>query len=149
MVSLTCTFLESSIEMVVLRRRQVACIRMGLFTFLIGAGLVFVYHYVDNNDYQKQMEDAISILERDTSKYFSEMISYSSFFFQKMASLPSTTLRNIWKISIFSPSQKHNMLYTIEYQRFQNNSDHLLYDSYPMIISSFIVWFHVNDDVML
>ena len=54
--------------MVVLRRRQVACIRMGLFTFLIGAGLVFVYHYVDNNDYQKQMEDAISILERDTSK---------------------------------------------------------------------------------
>ena len=60
--------LESSIEMVVLRRRQVACIRMGLFTFLIGAGLVFVYHYVDNNDYQKQMEDAISILERDTSK---------------------------------------------------------------------------------
>ena len=63
-------FLESSIEMVVLRRRQVACIRMGLFTFLIGAGLVFVYHYVDNNDYQKQMEDAISILERDTSKFF-------------------------------------------------------------------------------
>ena len=56
--------------MVVLRRRQVACIRMGLFTFLIGAGLVFVYHYVDNNDYQKQMEDAISILERDTSKFF-------------------------------------------------------------------------------
>ena len=52
--------------MVVLRRRQVACIRMGLFTFLIGAGLVFVYHYVDNNDYQKQMEDAIKILERDT-----------------------------------------------------------------------------------
>ena len=69
--------------MVVLRRRQVACIRMGLFTFLIGAGLVFVYHYVDNNDYQKQMEDAISILERDTSKYFSEMISYSSFFFSE------------------------------------------------------------------
>ena len=61
-------FLESSIEMVVLRRRQVACIRMGLFTFLIGAGLVFVYHYVDNNDYQKQMEDAIRILERDTGK---------------------------------------------------------------------------------
>ena len=54
--------------MVVLRRRQVACIRMGLFTFLIGAGLVFVYHYVDNNDYQKQMEDAIRILERDTGK---------------------------------------------------------------------------------
>ena len=70
-ITLTIVFyLESSIEMVVLRRRQVACIRMGLFTFLIGAGLVFVYHYVDNNDYQKQMEDAISILERDTSKYF-------------------------------------------------------------------------------
>ena len=67
--------------MVVLRRRQVACIRMGLFTFLIGAGLVFVYHYVDNNDYQKQMEDAISILERDTSEYFSKMIYDSSFFF--------------------------------------------------------------------
>jgi len=67
--------------MVVLRRRQVACIRMGLFTFLIGAGLVFVYHYVDNNDYQKQMEDAISILERDTSEYFSKMIFYSSFCF--------------------------------------------------------------------
>ena len=58
--------------MVVLRRRQVACIRMGLFTLLIGAGLVFVYHYVDNNDYQKQMEDAISILERDTSKFFNQ-----------------------------------------------------------------------------
>ena len=81
MVSLNCIFLESSIEMVVLRRRQVACIRMGLFTFLIGAGLVFVYHYVDNNDYQKQMEDAISILERDTSEYFSKMIFYSSFCF--------------------------------------------------------------------
>ena len=68
MVIFTVYFLESSIEMVVLRRRQVACIRMGLFTFLIGAGLVFVYHYVDNNDYQKQMEDAIRILERDTGK---------------------------------------------------------------------------------
>ena len=70
MVIFTVYILESIIEMVVLRRRQVACIRMGLFTFLIGAGLVFVYHYVDNNDYQKQMEDAIRILERDTGKIF-------------------------------------------------------------------------------
>ena len=69
--SADCLFvcLELKLKMVVLRRRQVACIRMGLLTFLIGAGLVFVYHYVDNNDYQKQMEDAISILERDTSKF--------------------------------------------------------------------------------
>merc|ERR1712131_418850 len=121
---------ESSIEMVVLRRRQVACIRMGLFTFLIGAGLVFVYHYVDNNDYQKQMEDAISILERDTKNGLAAINDLE---------------KHLEDIDI---QPKPEAQYVV-YNRVPKVSDR--FRTIPIVIRfvsrDILVWFYVNDDV--
>ena len=145
MVSLKFIFLESSIEMVVLRRRQVACIRMGLFTFLIGAGLVFVYHYVDNNDYQKQMEDAISILERDTSEYFFKMSFRFKFLFLENGLAAINDLeKHLEDIDIQPKPEAQYVVYNRVpkvSKRFQS--------LYHVMISNILVWFHVNDDTML
>ena len=66
-------------KMVVLRRRQVACIR-AIFVMGIMAGfMAFVYFYMENNDeLQRKMELVIKDINDDTGKYYQlvTLISY-------------------------------------------------------------------------
>lgn len=61
-------FLDNlKLEMVVLRRRQVACIRALLVMGVTAGFMIFVYFYMENNDeLQRKMELVIKDINDDT-----------------------------------------------------------------------------------
>ena len=54
--------------MVVLRRRQVACLRMIMIGTAVAGSLLFIYHYVDKPGYEDEIDRAVKELREETRK---------------------------------------------------------------------------------
>ena len=91
------------------------------------------------------MEDAISILERDTSEYFFKMSFRFKFLFLENGLAAINDLeKHLEDIDIQPKPEAQYVVYNRVpkvSKRFQS--------LYHVMISNILVWFHVNDDVML